>query len=194
MTQQVAENWQAAFWRTAQQQEYASSLREAALRGRLGDWTKTLTVVTVSTCRALGWQASAKDHHLDLLPVPHYEYLTMDVMAFAGGERRWRFPVAVVELENSADNDRIAYSLWKVLCVRSALRIVFCYRRSADEGAALIRFLRDEVVQAMPLDDRMKLEGATVVVVGSRDDAATFPYGFFKWWYLEPNIGSFQRS
>src|SRR5262249_11521146 len=119
MTQQVAENWQAAFWRTAQQHEYASLLRDAALRGRLGDWTKTLTSVTVSTCRALGWQASAKDHHLDLLPVPHYEYLTLDVMAFAGGEKRWRFPVAVAELENSADNDRIAYSLWKVLCVRS---------------------------------------------------------------------------
>lgn len=33
-----------------------------------------------------------------------------------------------MELENSRDSERIAYSLWKVLCVRAELRIVFCYR------------------------------------------------------------------
>ncbi len=193
MKQSLAAQWQSAFWQTAQRIEYASVLRDAALRSNLGDWTKALTAVAVTTCRALGWQASAKDHHLDMLPIPHYEYLTLDVVAFAESEKRWRFPVAAIELENSPDNDRIAYSLWKVLCVRSELRVVFCYRRTADEGAALMRFLRDDVIHAMHLEDRLNLGASTIVVIGSRDDAATFPYGFFKWWQLDPNVGSFHR-
>ena len=38
---------------------------------------------------------------------------------------------------------------------------------------------------------RVKLEGRTVIVVGSRGDADTFPYGFFKWWRLDRNTGQF---
>ena len=192
MTHNIGEQWQAAFWQTVQRHENASLLKEAALRARLGEWTKALTAVVVATCEVMGWRASAKDHSLDLLPVPRSEYLALDVMAFAKGEKRWRFPIAVMELENSRDDDRIAYSLWKVTCVRADLRVVFCYRASADQGSALVRFLRDEVVAAMGLAERIKLEGQTVVVVGSRNDAATFPYGFFKWWQLEHNTGTFR--
>jgi hypothetical protein len=50
----------------------------------------------------------------EALPESRHEYLALDVMAFAPGEQRWRFPVAVMELENSQAEDRIAYSLWKV--------------------------------------------------------------------------------
>jgi hypothetical protein len=114
-------------------------------------------------------------------------------MAFPDAAKRWRFPVAVMELENRLLNDHIAYSLWKVICVRADLRIVFCYRRSGKEASTLLRFLRDEVVEAMGLQGRLRLEGQTVVVVGCRDEAATFPYGFFRWWELENNTGRFQQ-
>ncbi len=115
-------------------------------------------------------------------------------MAFSDGTKQWRYPVAVFELENSKDNNRIAYSLWKVLCVRADLRVVFCYRRSSDEESALVRFLRDEVIHAMELENRLKLEGQTIVIVGSRDDSGTFPYGFFKWWTVDINTGTFQLN
>ena len=32
----------------------------------------------------------------------------------------------------------------------------------------------------MPVDDRVKLIGETLMVVGYRNQADTFPYGFFK--------------
>lgn len=140
----------------------------------------------------MGWQASAKWHELDLLPMRGSEYLALDIMAFAGGDRRWRFPVAAIELENSRSDDRIAYSLWKVLCVRANLRIVFCYRPDAQQGAGLVRLLADDVVHALSLTERARLDGETVVVVGSRADAELFPYGFFKWWRLEPNTSEFE--
>lgn len=192
MADSLVDQWQAAFLGAVQRYEQASALREAALKEKLVDWTRELTAVSVTACHTVGWQASAKGHRLDVLPVPRSEYLALDVMAFAGGDRRWRFPVAIMELENSTAVDRIAYSLWKVLCVRADLRVVFCYRRTAQEGSELVRFLRDDVVQAMDVNWRSETHGDTLVVVGHRNDSATFPYGFFKWWLLDKNIGSFR--
>lgn len=143
-------------------------------------WTTASTAVVVEACQAMGWTATAKGHRLDLLPVPRSEYLSLDAVAFAGGAGRWRFPAAVMELENSSQEDRIAYSLWKVLCVRAELRAVFCYRRDVDEAALLVRRLRDELIAGMELEHRGGLHGETLVVVGSRGEAATFPYGFFE--------------
>jgi hypothetical protein len=152
-----------------------------------------LTDVVVQTCQGLDRQVATKGHELDLLPVPNCEYLTLDVVAFADSDgRSWRFPVAVMVLENSPDNDRIAYSLWKVLCMRAGLRIVFGYHSLPGQGSALVNRLGRDVVGALPLQDRLALEGETLVFVGSRSDSSAFPYGFFKWWRLEGNTGSFR--
>lgn len=192
MRASLAEAWRSAFWPIVQQVDHAQSLKEASLAERLGDWTKTLTTVSVETCAALGWQAAAKGHQLDLLPEAHSEYLGLDVMAFADGATRWRFPIAAIELENNRKDDRIAYSLWKVLCVRAELRIVFCYRREPDEGADLVRWLSREIIGAISLDRRQNLGSETIIVIGSRGESVTFPYGFFKWWKLEHNLGTFR--
>ena len=113
-------------------------------------------------------------------------------MAFAEGPKRWLFPTVVMELENSQQADKIAYSLWKVLCVRADLRFVFCYRKETSAAPALIQHLRQEVIDAMGLIRRVNLEGRTFVVVGSRNDAETFPFGFFRWWELNPQTGRFE--
>jgi len=91
--------------------ELAGELKQAASAANLGAWTRALTEAAIRTCSGLGLMASAKGHKLELLPIHRSEYLALDVMAFAEGEKRWRFPVAVMELENSAREDQIAYSL-----------------------------------------------------------------------------------
>ena len=48
-------------------------------------------------------------------------------------------------------------------------------------------------MKAMPIAERTNLEGETVVVVGSRNEADTFPYGFFQAWKLNTNTGLFER-
>jgi len=191
MVQSLAHQWQATFWQTLEQSEPANVLREAGLQERLSQWTTALTAVVVATCQAMNWQASAKGHPLDLFPVSSSEFLALDVMAFEADAKPWQFPIAVMELENSPDANRSAYSLWKVLCVRASLRVVFCYCRKPEQRADLITFLHQNVLQSIHPTDRLKLNGQTLIVFGSRDDAATFPYGFFKWWQLEPNLGKF---
>ena len=187
----LALTWKTVFLATLQKHENAHALRLAAESGRRDAWTKAITGVTVSACGAMGWEASARHHRLETLPIPRSEYLALDVMAFAPGTPRWRFPVGIMELENQGDEDYIAYTLWKLLCVGAELRALFCYRKIADDGPALIGRLREDVIDALSLTQRQNLTGDTLVVVGSRAEAAAFPYGYFKWWRLEKNTGRF---
>jgi hypothetical protein len=188
----AAHSWQTAFLKLTQRPEYGNALKEAALKAHLREWTRLLTDAVVSTCTEMHWKASARRNKLELLPISRSEYLSLDVVAFASGDKRWRFPVAVIELENGRDGDQVAYSLWKVLCVQAELRVVFCYRPTKAEGSQLVQFLRDEVVHAMDLENRTRLIGQTLVVVGERGETEAFPYGYFKWWFLEQNTSTFR--
>jgi hypothetical protein len=191
----IAQRWFGAFMETVKTHEGSAMLREAAERGELKHWTQALTSVVVGTFPQMGWRGAAREHKSNLLPISRSEYLALDAVAFeSAGDQRWRFPVGVFELENSPADDLVAYSLWKVLCVRASLRVVFCYRRDASEGAGLVRHLADAVVRSMEIPTRSALGGETLVIVGSRSESATFPYGFFKDWTLDANTARFHRN
>jgi len=191
----LAPVWYGKFMDIVQHHESSALLKDAAIRGQLGKWTTALTGVVCSTCEAMGWKAAAKGNRSTLLPEAREEYLALDVVAFEpAGDRRWRFPIAAIELENSREDDRVAYSLWKVLCTRADLRIVFCYRKDAAEGGTLVRHLTEQVAQAMGIQERTRIGGETMLVVGSRNESATFPYGFFKEWRFDMNLGRFGRA
>lgn len=190
----LATRWASQFYATlGDDRPAAEELREASLSGDLARWTSALTGVVVRSLEQIGLAAAGKGHRCTVLPVKRNEYLSQDVMAFAASGAGWRFPTAVCELENSADPDLVAYSLWKVLCVRCGLRAVFCYRPEPDEGPAFVAALAKSVVDAMPIAERAALEGETLVVVGSRNESSTFPYGFFQAWKLNSNTGRFER-
>jgi hypothetical protein len=72
--------------------------------------------------------------------------------------------------------------------------MVFCYRRDATAGAELVRHLADHVVQAMGIPTLSGLGGETLIIVGSRSETASFPYGFFKEWILDTNTARFHRN
>lgn len=193
MPETPAQRFRERFFSVVQQREFADTLKAASQGANLGAWTEALTGAVVATCEAVGWKASAKGHKADLLPIRRSEYLALDVMAFPAGERRWRFPVAVMELENSRREDQIAYSLWKVISANSEWRAVFCYRELSEQIPALVRHLREEVVEAMGLTGRVNLAGQTTLVVGTRSESKTFPHGYFSWWNLDTNTGKFER-
>lgn len=187
--------WYGAFMLTVQNHEMAAPLREAAQKTSLGKWTETMTAAVTETCRAMGWQPVAKGSPCDFLPEPKQEYLGIDVMAFdGGGDTPWKFPVAVFELENSPHDDRVAYSLWKVMCIRSRMKVMICYRKNSEDGNLLVQRLKTEVIDSMGLKDRYGMEGDIVIIVGTKDETPAFPYGFFKCWALDKNTGKFVRQ
>lgn len=171
----------------------AEELRDSSLRSDLARWTSVLTGVVVRSLERAGFAAASRGYRCSVLPVKRNEYLGQDVMAFSSTGTGWRFPTAVCELENSADADLVAYSLWKVLCIRCGLRIVFCYRPEPAARASFVASLATTVVDAMPIGDRAGLVGETLIVVGSRNESSTFPYGFFQAWKLNSNTGRFHR-
>jgi hypothetical protein len=188
----VVNHWRSLFWQTVCQPGNANTLKDAAIHKRLGDWTKALTTTVIASCEVMTWRASAKGHPLNLLPVSREEYLSLDVIAFEQGDRQWRLPITVMELENSQKDDLIAYALWKMLCVRADLRVLFCYRENPSQASSLVTWLCNQVIRPLSIEQRMQLEGETIIVVGSRGESETFPDGFFKWWQLEINTGTFR--
>jgi len=74
--------WKDVFFPVVSRFEKASLLRESALQEDLTDWTKYLTEAVVQTCESIGWQSAAKGSKLDTLPIQHFEYLSLDVVAF----------------------------------------------------------------------------------------------------------------
>lgn len=191
----LAQQWLSTFMETVKTHDGSAALRDAADRGELKAWTQALTAVVVGTFPQMGWQGAARGHKSDFLPISRSEYLSLDAVAFgSSGDHRWRFPIGVFELENSATDDLVAYSLWKVLCVRAGLRVVFCYRQDASQAAELIRLLAHQVVQSMEIPTRIGMGGETLIVVGSRSETASFPYGFFREWVLDANTARFHRA
>jgi hypothetical protein len=200
MSADLFQPWQASFLRLVQEPDTAAPLKEASLAGNLRDWTTCLTAAVVRSCAALSWRAAGKGHLLDLLPQTGQEYLGIDVMAFpaAGGtadqETRWPMPLAAFELENHPKDDRVAYSLWKVLCLRVGLRVVFAYRPDWERSRQLVSALAADVVGGLRPEQRAALGGQTVLVVGNRGEGETFPWGYFKFWLLDSNLGRFEKT
>src|SRR5207247_2637468 len=95
------DRFRSAFFGAVQTDELASILKKASATANLAAWTRALTDAVVEACDQVGLFATAKWRKLELLPIHRSEYLALDVVAFAEGERRWRFPSAIMELENS---------------------------------------------------------------------------------------------
>ncbi len=189
------EPWRSAFLNVVQEPDVAAPLKTASLAEDLKTWTSCLTSAVVASCRHSGWLAAAKGHRLEELPQPGQEYLSMDAMAFPAspGPGRWRMPIAVFELENHRTDDRVGYSLWKVLCVRADLRVVFAFRRNWDESRKSVEAIGRDVVGSLPVAERVTVAGETALIIGNRGDGETFPWGYFKMWLLDTNVGRFEK-
>ena len=174
--------------------EFTVPLREAAMAGRLGEWTSILTHAVVQTCSSYGWVASAREHSGESLPVSRQEYLGLDVIAFESSSpetaSRWRLPIAVFELENRDNLDIISYSIWKVIVVRCALRGVFCYCRKPNEVQRLVATLGQTVVNGLEINHTNVVP--LLLVVGTRSKAGLFPDGFFQPYYWDTQRSRFR--
>lgn len=195
---QLGTAWCEALLDALRPPERRDPLREAAATDDLAEWTRLMTVAVAEACRAMSWVVAAKGHKLDLLPQAGQEYLSLDGMAFdvagAPAGARWHWPVAVFELENKHTDDRTAYSLWKVLNVVARLRVVVAYRRTWDEANALPGLLADGVVRSsMPIERWSAIDGEALLVIGSRSDGESFPWGYFRFWRFDPGIGRFSK-
>jgi hypothetical protein len=186
--------WRSSFGKWVQEPGVAANLKTHSLAEDLRSWTSDLTTAVVRSCEWQGWVASARWNPTRRLPKVGKEYLSLDVVALPAGDKPlWPLPIAVFELENSQLDRRVAYSLWKVICIRAALRVVFAYRPDWDQSRGLVERLGQDVIGGLSFDEREAITGQTVVVVGNRGEGETFPWGYFKFWMLNTNLGRFEK-
>ncbi|MHC4402654.1 MAG: hypothetical protein ACYTG0_23580 [Planctomycetota bacterium] len=156
------EKWRSAFSEYIQQPVVAEGIKHAALAQDLSTWTSSLTAAVVRSCVSIGWEAAGKWNRSRRLPQPGQEYLNIDVTAFPSAEDSravWPLPLAVFELENHRTDKRVAYSLWKVLCIRAMLRVVIAYRPDWDQSRQLVANLKEGVIDGLTPEERMSLGG-----------------------------------
>jgi len=53
--------------------------------------------------------------------------------------------------------------------------------------------LTQSVIGGFSIADRLAIQGETTVIIGNRGGSETFPYGYFKAWALDTNMGRFER-
>jgi hypothetical protein len=57
----------------------------------------------------------------------------------------------------------------------------------------LVNAVATDVIGGLRPAQRTALEGQTVLVVGNRGEGETFPWGYFKFWMLDTNLGRFEK-
>ena len=118
------------------------------------------------------------------------EYLSLDAVFIDEAEygriqkdSRWGpsvLPRAVVELENGYDRGKISYCLWKILCIRSPIRVLICYQSNAKEVSGLKEHLENVIWKGSLMKGT---EGDLLVIIG--DDSVSeswtpdMPWGEF---------------
>ena len=125
------------------------------------------------------------------------EYLNIDALYFADKDytsdekEPLVLPRVAVELENSYSSDKIAYCLWKLMCIRTALKVLICYQRNEQK----IRDLKARL-EAVILDGKL-MEGQDVEVlllIGNEDSHEDTEwnnyYSVFEW----KNNGGFKQT
>ena len=112
------------------------------------------------------WEKSSEYFNIDAVFVNESEY-GLHIRGAKGIQYGpYALPEAVVELENSWDNDRICYCLWKVLCVRAPVRVLVCYQKNTD----MVNSLRQRLEDIIWGSSLMKgTDGDLLVIVGTEN-------------------------
>ncbi|MDD5691725.1 MAG: hypothetical protein PHP10_00950 [Candidatus Omnitrophica bacterium] len=106
------------------------------------------------------------------------EYLNIDAMFFNTSDYQkqvylkvnnkidfdpWVLPAVIVEHENAGSGkEKIAYCLWKLLCIRSQLRVLICYWDSVD---GIREFLENTIIEGGLAEG---LIGELLIIIGDR--------------------------
>jgi hypothetical protein len=124
-------------------------------------------------------EESGEYFNIDGLFIYNCEYALIDEKI---GWDPFVLPSAAVELENSYDLNKISYCLWKLMCIRSPIRVLICYQDSS-KGVAKLRNHLENVIwhgSLMKGDD-----GDVLIIIGNESIAEDAPWGkyysVFEW-------------
>jgi len=114
----------------------------------------------VTRIRPENREMSGEYLNIDVVFIDNAEY---DLYKGGTGWDPFVLPRAVVELENNYDVDKISYCLWKILCVRSPIRVLICYQRNTKR----VKDLKERLENVIWQGSLMKgTDGDLLVIIG----------------------------
>ncbi len=137
-----AVDWLAAFFEALQSSRAPIGKCIEQLRG--GDWTHHMEKVMQKIGKRFGRPIVCRNKRQD---ERSGEYLGIDFVFLDPNDedpgREWPkyLPVACAEHENAPNHKKIGFCLWKLLSVRSPLRILICYQPTKHEASELHEYL-----------------------------------------------------
>ncbi|MDP3014756.1 MAG: hypothetical protein Q8M92_10965 [Candidatus Subteraquimicrobiales bacterium] len=91
-------------------------------------------------------------------------------------------PSAAVELENSYDLNKISYCLWKLMCIRTPIRVLICYQDNSKDVAILRKHLENVIWQGSLMKGTA---GDVLIFIGDESVADDAPwekyFSVFEW-------------
>jgi hypothetical protein len=72
-------------------------------------------------------------------------------------------PSVAVELENSYSQDKIAYCLWKIMCIRTPIKVLICYQNNAEDVTRLKDHLKNVILKGNLIKGA---EADVIVIIG----------------------------
>lgn len=106
---------------------------------------------------------------------PSGEYLNIDAFFFDNIEYNlptgieyyddpFVLPLVAVEMENDPKINKIAYCLWKLLCIRATIRVLVCYQENKDD----VKFLSKNLEKIIWEKGLLKGEhGDLYIIIGN---------------------------
>lgn len=142
------------------------------------EWTDFTERVMRVIAEKFGWKVMCNNKKDEKDP-QRGEYLSIDAMFLKTKEKNQKdywpqcLPEAVVEFENSYDNDKIKFCLWKILCIRSPLKVLICYKRNEDEVKNLFNTLKEFIEKGNLMDEGA---GNLLIIIGNEEAEDKTPW------------------
>jgi hypothetical protein len=138
------------------------------------EWTKFMYKVIEGVAEELNcWIARRRPENKN----EGGEYFDIDAVFFDNAhyerekdQHRWErwdpfvLPKAAVELENNYDFNQISYCLWKLMCIRTSVRVLVCYQNSTKDDDSLKNHLENVIRQGSLMKGA---QGDLLVIIGN---------------------------
>ena len=173
-------SWIIYFFQSLKELEHDSNMQGSAA------WTIFLTKIMQRIGKKMDCYVQSKNIMKD---GNSGEYLNIDALFFKNDDcKDWVsnypppvLPAAAIEMENDYAKEKIAYCLWKIICIRSEIRVVICHQDNKQKCFLLRQYL-EEVLSTKKF---VKEKDSLYVIIGNDACKEGSPweeyYSVFQW-------------
>jgi len=163
------DNWIQAFFKSLKELEDQTCSKSDS------EWTQFIGCVINSVAEKVDCYAAMRRSHpnngeysgeylnIDAIFIPEAFY---DSKWEKGRSKDWDpfvLPAVAIEFENSYDYSKIMYCIWKMICLRTSLRVLISYQANAENVVLLKTYVEKEISKRKLMEGE---KGDLLIIIG----------------------------